>query len=285
MAAARVFVLLIFSLLLCLVKCKINPEGIVEKIHIEVNLISGANRDVSRGFMVYTLRICSPASSCLNVKRLGFLKRRLNYYSNCTASFNPSLTTLIQSGDIHPLPGPVQRNICTDIRCLYMNARSLVNKTEQFQTLAVDMDSIFAVETWLKPHVLNCELLPGLDFAIHRRDRSSRVGDGVLLAVNNTIKSFRRKDLEGNAEILACELRPNSRRKILAIVFYRPPNTNSNYLKELKKTLRSASDAHFDQVLLCGDFNLPNIDWSNGSAISGDEIHNDLAKLFKDYYM
>ena len=43
--------------------------------------------------------------------------------------------------------------------------------------------------------------------------------------------------------------------------------------------------AHFDQLLLCGDFNLPNIGWSNGLAISGDEIHDDLAKLFKDYYM
>ena len=195
--------------------------------HIEVNLIGGANRDVSRGFIACTLQICSPASSCLNVKRLGFLKRRLNYYSNCTASFNPSLTTLIQSGDIHSLPGPVQRNICTDIRCMYMNARSLVNKTEEFQTLAVDTDCIFAVETGLKPHVLSCELLPGLDFTIHRRDRSSRVGGGVLLTVNNTIKSFRRKDFEGNTEILACELRPNSRRKILAIVFYRPPDTKT----------------------------------------------------------
>ena len=166
-----------------------------------------------------------------------------------------------------------------------MNARSLVNKSNKFQTIAVDMDCIFAVETWLKPHILNCELLPGLDFTIYRRDRPSRTGGGVLLAVRNWIKSLKRKDLEGNAEILACELRPDSRRKILAIVFYRPPDTNRDYLKELKKKLCRASDAHFDQVLLCGDFNLPNIDWSNGTAISGDSIHNDLATLFKDHFM
>ena len=119
------------------------------------------------------------------------------------------------------------RFICTDIQCLHMNARSLVNKTEEFQ--------IFAVETWLKPCVLNCELLPGLDFTIHRRDRSSQVGGGILLAVNNMIKSFQCKDLEGNAEIIACELRPNSQRKILVIVFYWPLDTNSNYLKQSKK--------------------------------------------------
>ena len=140
-----------------------------------------------------------------------------------------------------------------------MNARSLVNKTEEFQ--------IFAVETWLKPCVLNCELLPGLDFTIHRRDRSSQVGGGILLAVNNMIKSFQCKDLEGNAEIIACELRPNSQRKILAIVFYRPLDTNSNY----KKTYAVR------QMPILTSFYFV--------AISGDEIHNDLAKLFKDYYM
>lgn len=66
---------------------------------------------------------------------------------------------------------------------MHMNARSLVNKSNEFQTLAVDMDCILAVETWLKPHILNCELLPGLNFTIYRRDRPNRTGGGVLLAV------------------------------------------------------------------------------------------------------
>ena len=167
-----------------------------------------------------------------------------------------------------------------------MNARSLVNKSNEYQTLAVDMDCIFAVETWLKPHILNCKLLPGLNVTIYRRDRPSRTGGRVLLAVINRIKSLRQKDLEGNAEILACELRLNLRRKILAIIFYRPPDTNRDYMKELKKTICWASSAHFDQVLLLsGDFNLPKIDWSNGTAISGDSIHNDLGKLFEDHFM
>ena len=167
-----------------------------------------------------------------------------------------------------------------------MNARSLVNKTKEFQALAGDADCIFAVETGLKPHILNNELLPGFDFTIYRRDRLNRTGDGVLFAVKNPIKSLRRKDLESTAEILACELRPDSRGKILAIVFYRPPDTNRDYLKELKKFLHRASDSHFDQILLCGDLDLPSIDWSKGTAISGDSsLHNVFAKMLKDSFM
>ena len=145
-----------------------------------------------------------------------------------------------------------------------MNARSLVNKSAEFQSLAADLDIIAVTETWLKPHILDCEILPGLDFSIHRRDRKDKTGGGVMLAVKNSIQTLRRKDLEGDAEIVLCELRPEARRKILAVVFYRPPNSNLDHLKELKKSLRHASQFNFDQIIICGDFNLPDIDWSTG---------------------
>jgi ornithine cyclodeaminase/alanine dehydrogenase-like protein (mu-crystallin family) len=65
---------------------------------------------------------------------------------------------------IHPIPGP--DIYCGNvnkfrIRGLYLNARSLVNKTAELQALAVDADMIAVTETWLKPYILNTELLPG----------------------------------------------------------------------------------------------------------------------------
>jgi hypothetical protein len=56
-----------------------------------------------------------------------------------------------------------------------------------------------------------------------------------MLAVRNNIISIRRHDLECKAELLACEIRPGSRRKVLVVVFYQPPDSNLDYLKELKK--------------------------------------------------
>ena len=61
---------------------------------------------------------------------------------------------------------------------------------------------------------MNCELLPGQNFTIHRNDRANRTGGEVMLAVRNNIFNLRRKDLESNnAEMLACEIRPQSRKK------------------------------------------------------------------------
>ena len=79
--------------------------------------------------------------------------------------------------------------------------------------------------------------------------------------------SIRRKDLESeNAEIVACEIRLESKKKFLFLAFYRPPNTDINHIKELKKSLHLAIKAKFDHLVVCGDFNLPHIDWSTGSA-------------------
>lgn len=110
---------------------------------------------------------------------------------------------------IHPNPGPspsVENSHL--IRCLYLNARSLTGKTKEFQTLAAVADLAGVTEAWLQLEILDCELLPGNGFTIHRQDRVDRVGRGVMLAVRNTTTSIRKKGLESNAEMLACELRP-----------------------------------------------------------------------------
>lgn len=106
-----------------------------------------------------------------------------------------------------------------------------------------------------------------------------------MLTVRNTIASIRRNDLESNAEILACELRLESKRKLLVLVFYRPPNSDLAYIKEFKTSLLLASKAKFDQVIICGDFNLPHIDWSTGTATTGDTIHNYFTKTVKDNFV
>jgi hypothetical protein len=103
------------------------------------------------------------------------------------------------------------------MECLYLNARSLTNKTSELRTLVTaDIDLIAITETWLKPEIANCELLPEKDFIIHRRDRLDRTCGGTLLAVKNTILSLRREDLESTTEMLVCEIRPESKKKLLS---------------------------------------------------------------------
>ena len=151
------------------------------------------------------------------------------------------------------------------------------------------MDLLAITETWLTPEINSCEILPNMDFAIHRRDRfelnDQRGGGGVLLAVRNTIPSLRRPDMETSAEIIVCELRPSCKKKILMAVFYRPPSSDCSYLSELTKFLRKASRTKFDQLLIVGDFNLPNIDWPTMTSSSDSDLYNIFTKSIKDHFL
>ncbi|XP_031558325.1 uncharacterized protein LOC116294804 [Actinia tenebrosa] len=112
---------------------------------------------------------------------------------------------LLLCGDVATQPGPYNTKPspihCSNIKCLYMNSRSVVSKHSELQALSIGQDLIFCVESWLKEHIRDCELLPSSEFTIHRRDRKDRRDGGVFLAARNNIMSIRRKDLETDAEI------------------------------------------------------------------------------------
>ena len=64
-----------------------------------------------------------------------------------------------------------------------MNARSIVNKTHELQVLATSADLLAITETWQTPEINSCEILPNMDFAVHRWDRSEvndQRGGGIL---------------------------------------------------------------------------------------------------------
>ena len=83
-----------------------------------------------------------------------------------------------------------------------------------------------------------------------------------------------------------CEIHPESRKKIAVIVFYRPPDSDLNYIKEFKKTLQLIrSQNKFDQLIVCGDFNLLNIDWNTGVTTNNNIINQHFTKTVKDHYL
>ncbi len=89
--------------------------------------------------------------------RRGFFRRKIGYYSNHIAGFHLEKIVLV---GIHPNPGPLQSTESSgnrhNIRCLYLNSRSVINKTNELQTFAIDSD-LCITETWLKPKNLDCE--------------------------------------------------------------------------------------------------------------------------------
>ena len=74
----------------------------------------------------------------------------------------------------------------------------------------------------------------------------------------------------------------NPRRKpILFGVYYRPPSPSVGFLK-LRESLAILPPAH--HVLLCGDFNVPHIDWNTVSLqASPNSLAQELCDLTNDF--
>ena len=95
-------------------------------------------------------------------------------------------------------PDNFQRQNCSEkkttvfqheLKCFYINARSLVSKFDQLEAWVHDLkpDIIGITESWTTSQVLDSELaLPGYD--LFRQDRPvSREGGGVLLYVKSSL--------------------------------------------------------------------------------------------------
>lgn len=136
---------------------------------------------------------------------------------------------MVVNGCIHPNPGPLS--------CIYTNARSVVNKCKELQTvLSLASPDILAItETWLKAKHSSQEFFGG--YVVFRKDRPHRGGGGIALCVKDGIPAHRRTDLEnmphnnGN-ELLIVEIFTKSG-KLFIMLAYRPPNITSQFTENL----------------------------------------------------
>ena len=166
---------------------------------------SGSTTTLSPELVKLPSRLCSIWFTTRDKKSRKFNlpgeRYRYGLYFQIAKITNHTFMLILLAGDIATNPGPPQNSTRYNIQCLYLNARSLINKTNELQTLALDIDLLAKTETWLKPDNLDSEILSSNDFNIYRRDRTDRTGGGVLLAVRENILSMRRRDPESKAEI------------------------------------------------------------------------------------
>ncbi|CAB4011989.1 Hypothetical predicted protein [Paramuricea clavata] len=169
------------------------------------------------------------------------------------------LLCILLAGDVATNPGPTSDSQSRDgFKILYLNARSLkafvhppgntstkVCKISLFQDLVYsgNYDVVCVCETWLNNSVLSSEIIPNYG-TVFRRDRTGRIGGGVLVAIKSGIQVTRRHDLEtDNTELIVTELfKPNSK-----------PSLNNS----LQRNQESS------RIVMIGDFNLPSVKWSS----------------------
>ena len=118
-------------------------------------------------------------------------------------------------------------------------------------------------ETWLSDFIFDHEILP-CGYSLYRKDRSSR-GGGVLIAVSDLISSSlipSPPDLEVITVNVFCHNGP-----ITFCTVYVRPNSEDDYHNQLLSYLYSIVST-MENVILVGDFNMPDICWSSLTGTS-----------------
>ena len=145
-------------------------------------------------------------------------------------------------------------------------------------------DVVILNETWLKPSILNNEILANGMHNTFRLDRSPdahpidkfnpkkfrKNGGGVLIAVNSQLSvTSRIIPLKCMAEMLALELILENNTKIIIAICYRVGTLGLENADEILKALKVLSrKKSVKKLILVGDFNLSKIDWPNGAGTS-----------------
>ena len=128
---------------------------------------------------------------------------------------------------------------------------------------------------------------------IFRRDRSDRGGAGVFIAIKTasfkTVKEFKPEseaELQ-RLEIIFAKFTTLTGQRILFCFCYRPPNENPSWMDVFDNFVHEVCD-QFDNIVVSGDFNLPDILWDSIDSASGvnelafiETLHDHLLKQLK----
>ena len=169
-----------------------------------------------------------------------------------------------------------------------VNCNSIVNKIQEFQTFlsVTDPDLVLGTESWLKPDITNSEVFPP-EYAAFRRDRkpdTKKSGGGVFILAR---KEFICTEIQvdTNCEFQAIELQLKDQQNVKICNFYRPPWTDDSYFEDFINAMQQVDAKGKGNIWVGGDFNLPDIDWSDVKLLPGNvnvNLSNSLIDLMND---
>ena len=187
------------------------------------------------------------------------------------------------------LPNTNQRLLQNDficennVKCMLTNFESINNKMDEFKITVQNCkpDIIFGTETWLKEEVDDVLIhLPG--FKLYRND-TTEVRGGVIIYVKDNL-TVEECDILNEMNVkdtlwlkILCDNAPD----LIVGVVYRKGDSQLEYNTNLLQQIVRAMEISNSKILLCGDFNLPNIDWVNSFVNDSD---NSMSQLFFDKF-
>ena len=108
----------------------------------------------------------------------------------------------------------------------------------------------------------------------------------MLIAINSEFESTAINNLQTDCEIVWVELSIQNSRKLLLSSFYRSQPNDDVSIEKVNQSLRRLNPNSKSIIIVSGDFNLGNIDWTSSSTIPGKpnaKQHQDLLDLIADH--
>jgi len=190
----------------------------------------------------------------------------------------------------------LHQHVKAPLRVLVVNCESLQSQAKQ-SLFASMIEStkphiIHGTESWLKEDITSSEVFPS-NYTIIRKDRDKIVNKevfgpmrdssshgGVFIAVSNDLVCSEAPELDVDAEIVWATITMHGGKKVYFGSFYRQPRTNLEYLQLLDNSLSRLDDKNAS-IILGGDFNLPDFDWTTG-VVHENARQQRLHHLFQD---
>lgn len=166
---------------------------------------------------------------------------------------------------------------------MYTNIQSLRYKVHHVAWEIAQSENVFAfclTETFLGSEI-NLGELKVNGYQLFRRDRDSR-GGGVAIYVRTDVQATKIA-LTSPAEALLLKCKTNECNFFMLVVYRPPSNRDSDLIPNLLDEVLSVMNNKLDPLFICGDFNLPQIDWadycSNGNYALCNPFLNKVAEL------
>ena len=159
------------------------------------------------------------------------------------------------------------------LNCMYTNADQLLNKIEDLKVAisGSDIDIIMITEVIPKAQkkpipkcILNVE---GYNLFLNFDCTQENLGEsgirGVAIYIKNTIESEEVKLCNVHKDHLWIEVKLKGNDKLLCGCIYRSPAKDKamETTKQINQIFHSLNSINFSHLLICGDFNYPEIDW------------------------
>ena len=174
--------------------------------------------------------------------------------------------------------------MCLNAQSLFPNRYDLLAYLSSLNVnivaITLNVNIVTITETFLGDSILGSQFCPS-GYTCYCRDRD-RHGGGVLLLIKSSISTLGISDLESQCEIIWIQLlTPDG--PLLFGVFYHPPNSGTSTLEEFNTAISSIPGNYL--IVLCGDFNAPNIDWSLIVPRASSSINSTLCNLVNNNFL